>query len=264
MAVKVLDVTSILDFVGQVDAATTEGGSRCDCWYRGITSTNYKLQPSLFRHPSVTDAGKLIELEAKLISRFRQRSVPFLSKVLGDEWDCLFLMQHFGVPTRLLDWSESPFVALYFAVTGDTTGANDAAVWILRPDLWNQAALRHVSYSRGALSVSDQELRGYRPPGDTSLDMMNKHPVAMYGTHNSPRIVAQRGVFTIFGKSTDIMENVANDASFDRALTKLVVKSGYVEPIRQALFAMGFSDSMAYPDLDGLAREIKRQYGFRV
>jgi hypothetical protein len=51
-----------------------------------------------------------------LVMRFRQRTIPLHSRDLSDEWDALFFMQHYGVPTRLLDWTENPFIAFYFAV----------------------------------------------------------------------------------------------------------------------------------------------------
>ena len=58
-----------------------------------------------------------MRLEKLLLARFQQRSIPFHSRSLADSWEWLFFMQHYGVPTRLLDWSESPLMALFFAVT---------------------------------------------------------------------------------------------------------------------------------------------------
>src|SRR4051794_34934625 len=75
-----------------------------DLWFRGCSRADYRLLPSLYRHKKKTTIGELALLEKALMTRFRQRSIPFRTSSLSDEWDCLFYMQHYRVPTRLLDW----------------------------------------------------------------------------------------------------------------------------------------------------------------
>jgi hypothetical protein len=105
-------------------------------WFRGVGNASYELFPSLYRHPSKKNVAELIELEGNLLTRFRHRNIPYQDRPPGNDRELLFLMQHYGVPTRLLDWSENPFIALYFAITAAEScrvgGAfiDDAAIWI--------------------------------------------------------------------------------------------------------------------------------------
>lgn len=240
-------------------------------WYRGVDKASRKLVPSLFRHPTITEADDLVRLERDIIQRFRERSIPYQDTpvLLEDEWSLLFLMQHFGVPTRLLDWTENPFIGLYFAVTSAqvdrATGqtAEAAAVWVFRPKPWNQQALADTGYDGGVLSVGAKQLEPYEPSSES--EYMRVFPVAMYGLHNSARIVAQRGVFTIFGKSTEAMDQQyeTNDYSAD-SIVKVEVPEAAVYPLREQLLSIGITDSVVYPDLMGLAKELKRFFEFEL
>src|SRR5438477_92105 len=164
-------------------------------WYRGCGDTSYPLVPSLYRHPTVTNVEELVQLESQILSRFKERGMPYFVRAPANDWEFLFLMQHVSTPTRLLDWTENPFIALYFAIVaseGLRVGGvftKPAVVWVLNPRAWNSKALAHLSFQGSVLSVSDVQLSGYAPT--TNLTVMNSEPVALYGVHNSPRIVAQ-------------------------------------------------------------------------
>jgi hypothetical protein len=239
-------------------------------WYRGSGRLLYELKPSLYRHSTITDVKELIDLESQIMTRFRERAVPYLERTVADDWEYLFLMQHYGVPTRLLDWTENPYVALFFALSTASRSTVDpsvydspAAVWVMQPLVWNRAALATISYSGEILSTTRAQLKGYAP--GASFDMMNVYPVAMYGAHNSRRIVAQRGVFVISGKKTTPMETVYDQDNFPAdALHRLELPAGAIPTLLQSTLDIGFVDSVVYPDLDGLSREIKRHFKYRV
>jgi len=202
--------------------------------------------------------------------RFRQRGVPYHSRDLRDDWDALFFMQHYGVPTRLLDWTENPLTGLYFALmsapwrqasNGSVQYSKPAAVWVLDPHIWNQAALSHVSYTGGPLTAGDDALKGYAH--QLGAAAMNAYPVALYGAHNSARIVAQQGVFTIFGTHKVPMEALVRNGTFPQsALCRVIVPPSRVTPMRTSLLNQGITETSVFPDLEGLARETKRHFGF--
>ncbi|MFM0086725.1 FRG domain-containing protein [Paraburkholderia sediminicola] len=241
-------------------------------WFRGAGKITYKLLPGLYRHAKKKTAAEIAILERDTMIRFRQRSIPFSDKSLVDDWDALFFMQHYRVPTRLLDWTENPFIAFYFSVMsakfavgkGDALNfKDDAAVWVLDPVRWNRHALSHQSYDGGILVTKDPEIKGYQPA--PSFSKMNNHAVALYGAHNSPRIVAQRGVFTVFGQNLAAMDDAYDSASFPNgSLQKIILDKSLLPALRQSILSYGITESVIYPDLDGLAAEMRREFGFEV
>ena len=123
-----------------VDA--TSGGKRR--WFRGTRDCTHQLVPSLYRHPTVKGTDHLIDLEWELLSEFRHEAPPFGGKLPSEQLELLFLMQHYGIPTRLLDWTENPFIALFFALENarqERPGEEkDATVWLLDPIRLNMTA----------------------------------------------------------------------------------------------------------------------------
>ena len=92
-------------------------------WFRGHAEKDWKLVPSLAREP------EHLKAENALIKRFMQNATPHLDVPPREEWEWIFLMQHHRAYTRLLDWTESPLAALYFAVSNKECSQSDAALW---------------------------------------------------------------------------------------------------------------------------------------
>ena len=216
-------------------------------WYRGCHNSTHSLIPSLYRHSTLKSIEELISLETEIMTKFVQRSLPFISRPLVDEWDKLFLMQHYGVPTRLLDWTENPFVAIYFAlVTPSNFKATDTAIWMCDPIAWNRAALDHISFNGAVLDQSSPILRPYSP--GTEVKQIPMLPIMIYGSYNSPRIVAQRGGFALFGQGAKAMEEVYEKPKFsDHVLHKIEIASDKINDLRSSLFRKGFTSVRCIP-----------------
>src|SRR5215472_16502462 len=130
---KVFAVTSLNEFTQLTDAIRDDWefdpDDICRPWFRGQQRKQWELVPSIARI-----GGFDRETEDNIREEFATRA-PALSRfepLPTNDWDLYFLMQHYGAPTRLLDWTESPTIALYFAVR-DNPGHYDSAVWMLSP-----------------------------------------------------------------------------------------------------------------------------------
>jgi len=172
--------------------ATRELGvrsARRHLWFRGVHDARYALVPRLYR----SDAGveELQALEREMFAEFRSRSRSLLAPDIASDWERMFVMQHYGVPTRLLDWSENAFYALYFALSGaaERGFTTDAAVWVMDPASWNRGVFPTMHAPGSALCVGEAALDSYepgRPPEE-----MGDGAAALWGLYNNPRITAQ-------------------------------------------------------------------------
>lgn len=242
------------------------------CWFRGVGDPSHKLLPSFYRHPKNPPQADCALLENRLIEAFKNRSLPFLestSILEGDEWGLMFFMQHYRFPTRLLDWSVSPLISLYFALTSvgrnkKGTPETDVVIWVLDPIAWNREAQAYRTYTGGVISTSDKEISPKYLPKSV-YETASIPPIAIHGPLNSPRIVAQRGVFTVFGPQATPMEDLfkAGDRFSAITLQKIIIPKKTIDDYMISLGSFGISESFIYPDLEGLSMELSREMGFK-
>ena len=142
MSWKDIRVSSWQELVTALDETADGPGGIAKYLYRGQADTAWGLKPLLTR--LVADRGftraDVHTLERDAIREFKAEAHRFLSPYLAQSTvDCggwWSLMQHYGVPTRLVDWTSSPYVATYFAVCEEFE--SDGAVWLLHPDILNE------------------------------------------------------------------------------------------------------------------------------
>lgn len=224
--------------------------------FRGQQRASWGLSPKLYRDYGDYKDLKRDQIEDEIREEFAVRA-PILSegRPASDPWEWYFLMQHFGAPTRLLDWTEGALIALYFAVR-DNPGLYDAAVWVLDPYTLNRRAIsREEMYAPGESGLSAQDLRRIAPwlPNRFSRrSTIPAKPLAVYPTHSVRRISSQRSSFTIHGADPAGLDKLAGGS----LLIKIVIPSFRVSSIKRDLETVGIDEATIFPDLDGLGRTV--------
>ena len=201
-------------------------------------------------------------LEDEIRQEFVVRAPSLGPERPRNSWEWYFLMQHSGAPTRLLDWTESALIALFFAVRGKRgTSDQDAAVWILEPWKLNEfvADIKEViapGADAGMVVRHADRYKQWLPDRYSNTKGLKKEfPVAIYPTHFSRRISSQRSCFTIHGSNLDGFDHLPN--AFLGYLRKVIILGNKTHAIEQSLSVSGVDELTVFPDLDGLGRWLK-------
>ncbi len=218
-----------------------------DLWYRGQSNFDWKLSPGLMRLNEAPSEGALL-------TRFKQSAGMLINASPKDEFDWLFLMQHYGVPTRLLDWTESPLTALYFAVDEENDDV-DAALWALKPTELNKIANISTTEKNFIPSFDDVELQNYSVQTLSSNPRNKLAPIATIATRNSPRIQAQLGVFTIHHLDNRPIEEFCTR----QEITKYRIPGESKKVIRKELALLSFSKFTLFPELASIGEILKKR-----
>lgn len=247
---------TLSEYLGLVDQKWQEWIDRqdhiADIWFRGQADRSWSLVPGVYRK----ECRKSKVHECRYRHEFCLRAQPFLGEAASPprtDWEWYFLMQHFGVPTRLLDWTESALVALYFAVQRGSSEA-DGCVWVLCP----RAVNKHLEGMGSFIPIySDESVRAYLPPLWDKFSTMPLPPAAIDPPLNSSRLAAQRGKCTIHGASHAGLDECSQ---LDEYLARINIPADAKGDILRQLMSAGITEGVLFPGLAGLGREIRNTY----
>lgn len=170
---------------------------------------------------------ELLSQEQRLFAEFKKRSAAYLDTANRDDWDFLAIAQHHGMATRLLDWTDNPLVALWFAVReGPQQG--DGVVWV---------------FPFSEEDIADQDKDSPFQDGRTKV---------FQPKHITKTIAAQDGWFTVHKFVDGKFIPLENNKNYKGNFLKLRIPKEKVEGLRTQLGLIGVNDSTMFPDLGGL------------
>ncbi len=188
------------------------------CLCRGSGNSSYVLMPSLFRYAGPSDVDKV---ESDMMWFFKTQAKAHLQQLPESEVEWLTIARHHGLPTRLLDWTLSPLVACFFAVSR-------------RPDTDGVVYLYDID------KLERQE----------AIDLAKLEVItAFFPSQTTRRLTAQSGAFTIHPTRQQILQS--------NKLTKILIPRAAKKDILSLLVKFGIHHATLFPDLDGLSNFIK-------
>lgn len=198
--------------------------------FRGEPSTTFELRPAAGREGLEQEARRKtrynVDDERAALKRFRNDARPYVAYADYSDLEWLAVAQHHGMATRLLDWSESLLVATFFAV--EQAGTRGHAL------IYGISGLPVVDPKETQDPFSIKEVSIYRPP------------------HISPRIAAQRSIFTIHPNPTEPFQH-------PNLMTWVISRQACSE-LKGILDSCAINYASLFPDLGGLAAHVGWRY----
>jgi FRG domain len=225
--------------------------------FRGLSNASHDLKTSLMRL-----GGPYVELERHLLRNFRKYARRSDSDESQSDWKWLTIGQHHGLPTRLLDWTYSPFAALHFCTSSAAKSDCDGVIWCVdftrahaslpKPLKNEQAKSGSNVFTVGMLERAAREL--------PKFDALSRKPFAVFFEPPSldDRIVNQYALFSD--------PSLSFDGWLERnpgLCRRVIIPARIKWEIRDKLDQANMTERVFYPGLDGLATWLTRHYSPR-
>lgn len=224
--------------------------------YRGLSDVDYPLETTLMRL-----GGDYVRLEKHLLRNFRKYGHRKMVE-MDSLWHWLSLAQHHGLPTRLLDWTYSPMVALHFATANIEQFDKDGVVWVadyvklheqLPQKLTEQLTEEGANiFTVELLAESISTLEAFRNFDKEDFGFFMEPPSM------DDRIVNQHALFSVMSSAAGRVDAVLEKQP--EMGRKIIIPAGLKWEIRDKLDQSNITERVLFPGLDGLGSWLKRQY----
>ncbi|EHJ9962113.1 FRG domain-containing protein [Vibrio cholerae] len=212
--------------------------------FRGMANNAYELIPSIARGTNEGLGGDIESLERSMLSEFKRLTLPILTTEPTNDFEWLFLAQHYGLPTRLLDWTTNPMVALFFAVESEDD--NDACLHIVKHMVTDD----YSDYDYKTADISEEAKKNSYVLRVFKLQPEQGEVIFIRPKYTDSRYVNQKSIFSCPKNPFEPLKLDNHDV--------LEIKSKWKPFIRDRLKMMGISHSYIYPGLEGVAKEVRK------
>lgn len=262
--------------------------------FRGMSDISWCLLPGIFREYAENQkssavvgssySGKIYSAhEYEILSHFRKEASGLLTHISPkDDFTWLQYAQHYGVPTRLLDFTANPLVAMYFCCQSESE--TNGVIWIINTvafERWSthERICRDMGpdYTREAIINSImREMRGEFDWGDVNGEPRQKkyRPIMFIPPYIDQRMSAQSSRFLLWGNNQSALENMIdadNEMQFcpgvtlnitddQRFLAKLIIPYKCKHHIMKELDLLNINEKSIFPGLDGIGKYINKHY----
>lgn len=246
MVIKTINsIDELLQFVSEL---SNEHGLKL--WYRGEENAELSLIPSIQRSQKRIDVERFITNDFYIKARQIMNNPPDKRNYAG--W--VAIMQHYGLPTRMLDWSRSPLIASFFACETYKHSDTDAGVWILSPMKLNaNQGFGECIYPNDAETTQEMLLPAFKH--NHHNHELDDKILACSSTDNNLRMYSQQSNFTVHN-SLKKLEDICDE----HTLYKMIIPKDRKKYFIDSLRAIGITEGSIYPDLDHIAMDLKHTY----
>ena len=255
-------------------------------FFRGHANKQFSLSPSIYRKQS------WFSNEHKIIREIIMRCPTEFSS-MASSFEKLVKMQHYDLPTRLLDLTENPLVALYFACVGEDNKENDGEIIFFKIpksevkyfDSDTVSVVSNIAWAKSDFEIDPRYDGDYKKfhHKDNHHALKLMHDIKQEKPHflerinpshvksvlcvkpkmDNPRVVRQDGAFLLFGigQNKHVPASIPEEWIFRPKAKRYIIKASDKLSILKQLSGVGISKAKLFPEIDMVSQFIKNDYG---
>ena len=259
--IEISNLDDLTQLITEQEYRTDLDRFRSSYLYRGMPDSSFKMETSLYRNCKHLQK----QLEPAILENFAKYAVIGDPTIAESVWRQMILGQHYGLPTRLLDWTHSALVGLHFATAEDNMALmekHDCMVW--RIDMSEMLSLLPNRYQdivnrkQSTIFSVDMLLEAADSLTEYDSDMGDHAMVIIEPPSINQRIVNQYSFFSIVPMDMPDIEKFLD--THTNNTIKYIIRADLRWRVRDMLDQLNMSERIVYPGLDGLSKWIARHY----